>query len=731
MIITRTPFRVSFFGGGTDFPAFYEKHCGITLSTTIRKFCYISVHKLSPFFKHRYRASYAKTESVLTPDEFQHPLVRECLLHLKSDIGVEIAHVSDLPGRTGLGSSSAFTVGLLHAMHAMCGERVTAEDLAQEAIHVERERVKDAGGHQDQYAAAYGGFMKIAYEKDGTKTINRLTLPSERLKAIEDNLLMFFTGTERSAENLLQEQNRNTGKNEQTLLRMCDMALEAEKIVLSGTNMDSFGELMHESWMLKRTLSSGISNSTIDDLYETARNNGAIGGKLLGAGGRGFLLLWAPPEKHDAVRSKFSTLQEVDFSFCMDGSQVIYQEAGLTDTTVKPKIAFWFRYGAAEHTELFHALPDLLTALSKQAEVHYFGMKSKLPIPEAIIGHCTVHELPLRVNRTSGFDKLIKTALWILWLPSVARKCRKMGIDAVYIDETIPLTAGIAQKHFGGKTAITVADFFVDIYLAPYRLLRPLAKKIRTHDLNTWKKLPLIITRAKTTRDYLAGFGILPDRVHPIYDPCDETIFYPADRTACRKEFGYSDNDVVLVHHGILHPNKGNDRIIRAVARLKDQCPTLKYLLVGDGSELEKLKTLVKELNVSDRVVLTGWLPGRGDVNRALNAGDIGLVMRVGHESDNFHMTGALVHAMACGLPILAARLGGISEVVREEKNGLLFDPVCGDEFDGKLTKMVGNPKLRKELGEEALNDAGKLFSMKSVIDETVETLMNFVKGNP
>lgn len=398
----------------------------------------------------------------------------------------------------------------------------------------------------------------------------------------------------------------------------------------------------------------------------------------------------------------------------------------MTGTNQKPKLAFWFRYGAAEHTELFHALPRLLTELSKTTEVHYFGMKSSLPIPEAISQHCVMHELPFHVKRTSGADKLFKTALWVCWLPFVARKCRKLNIDAVYIDETIPFTASIAQRLFGPRSAITVVDFFVDIYMMPYTLLRPLAKWIRARDLRSWKTLPLIITRAKTTREYLTRFDIDPARVHPIYDPCDETIFYPMDKAACRKEFGFKDDDIVLVHHGILHPNKGNDRIVKAMARLKDKYPKLKYLLVGDGSEMDNLKSIVEELGLQDSVILTGWLPERGDVNRALNAGDIGLVMRVGHESDNFHMTGALVHAMACGLPILAARLGGISEAVSEGRNGLLFDPVCGDEFDHKISQLVESAESREQYGKEALKDAQKLFSMDSVINETVELLSNF-----
>lgn len=326
MIISRTPFRVSFFGGGTDFPAFYERHGGITLSTTIQKYCYISIHHLSPFFKHRFRASYAKTESVISPEEFEHPLVRECLLWHKPPYGLEIAHVSDLPGRTGLGSSSAFTVGLLHALHALHQERITAEDLAREAIHVERERVRDAGGRQDQYAAAYGGFLRIDYLPGDLIKVQRLALPASRLQALESCIMIFFTGLEQSAEVLLKEQDKNTGRNEANLLRMKEMAEEAEKVLVSDQDIHGFGALLHESWMLKRTLSSGISNSSIDSWYDRARRAGAVGGKLLGAGGRGFLLLWADPEKHEAIRKAMVGLQEVDFACSNEGSQIIFQD---------------------------------------------------------------------------------------------------------------------------------------------------------------------------------------------------------------------------------------------------------------------------------------------------------------------------------------------------------------------------------------------------------------------
>jgi D-glycero-alpha-D-manno-heptose-7-phosphate kinase len=326
MIICQTPLRVSFFGGGTDFPAFYERHGGVTISTTIQQYCYISLHALSPFFTERHRAHYARTEQVVDAADFEHPLIRECMRYVAPEKGLEISHVADLPGRTGLGSSSAFTVGLLHALHAFHGRRVTAEDLARQAIHIERERVGDAGGHQDQYAAAYGGFIRIDYRPSGQIAVTRLAAPAERLQELESHVLVFFTGAEQSAETLLREQDKNTGRNEAALLRMRDLAEQAEAVLLSDTDIHAFGELLHEAWMLKRSLSSGISTSSIDQLYDRAVQAGATGGKLLGAGGRGFLLLWAPPDRHEAIRAALPNVSEIRFACSFEGSRIIYKE---------------------------------------------------------------------------------------------------------------------------------------------------------------------------------------------------------------------------------------------------------------------------------------------------------------------------------------------------------------------------------------------------------------------
>jgi glycosyltransferase involved in cell wall biosynthesis len=392
-------------------------------------------------------------------------------------------------------------------------------------------------------------------------------------------------------------------------------------------------------------------------------------------------------------------------------------------TTPRKKIALWFRYGPAEHAELFHALPDLVRELSLRCDVCYFGMRGRRETPPAIARDARVEYVPFSVDRTSHRDKFFKTLLWVLYLPIVALRCRRRGVDAVYIDETIPLTALIARVFFGPRVAITVADFFVDIYLARPGPSRWLGRLLRTIDFAAWRRLPLIFTRARNTRDYLGRHGIAPERVVPVYDPCDMTVYRPVDRARARARFGFQGSDVVLVHHGILHPNKGNDLILRWLAPLTKSHPGLRYLLVGDGPEMARLKSLCSELGLERSVQLTGWLPSLDDVNEALNAGDIGLVMRVGQEADNFHMTGALVHSMACGLPILGARLGGVSEVVEEGVSGFLFQPDNGGEFQKKLLALVDDAVLRSRMGRAALAKARESFDMRSVVLQTTGPL--------
>ena len=398
----------------------------------------------------------------------------------------------------------------------------------------------------------------------------------------------------------------------------------------------------------------------------------------------------------------------------------------------KVKIAFWFRYGAAEHAELFHAIPRIIDRLSQSAEVHYFGTGNIKPLPPDFPSACVFHTLPFHINRTSERDKLFKTILWILLLPLVGLYCRFTKIDVVYIDETVPLTAAFAHLFYGGKVAFTIADMFIDIYERKISILRFTAGLIRRVDHWSWRKLSLIFTRAKNTRTFLAEkIGIDSNIVAPVYDPCDFSLYYayePTRKEQARLKFGFGKDDIILVHHGILHPNKGNDFIIKALHSCQNSVPNIRYLLIGDGPEKPTLLKLINRLNMQDRITLAGWLPKPSDVCEALNASDIGLVMRVGHQSDDFHMTGALVHNMACGLPLLAARLAGISEVVTEGINGRLFDPHNSDSFVQALENLYKHPEDRVLMAKHSSCDARKFFNMRVVVEQTANRLIELAQ---
>jgi D-glycero-alpha-D-manno-heptose-7-phosphate kinase len=321
-----TPMRVSFVGGGTDYPEHFSAHGGATLCTSIDKYLYITITRLTEFFDHRIRVSYSKTELCREVDEIQHPSVRECLKFLGIDGGIEIAVVSDLPARTGLGSSSCFTVGLLHALHAFKGEMVGRAQLAAEAVHVERERIVERVGLQDQYACAHGGLMKLEFRDTHTVTITPLPISAERRNALSDRLMMFYTGQQRSAHEVLEKQIARTsaGAITQELRQLGSLVDVAMHTLASSRDLREFGDVLHSSWMLKRQFSDAISNAAVDRAYDSARKAGAIGGKLLGAGGGGFLLLYAEPEQQPAVRTALAPMREVPFKFESHGSQLIF-----------------------------------------------------------------------------------------------------------------------------------------------------------------------------------------------------------------------------------------------------------------------------------------------------------------------------------------------------------------------------------------------------------------------
>lgn len=327
MIITRTPLRVSFFGGGTDYPVWYREHGGAVLSTAIDKYCYLTCRRLPPFFDYRSRISYSKVENVMENQAIEHPSVRGCLQYLGIQEGVEIHHVADLPARTGLGTSSAFTVGLLLGLYALGNRMRDKHTLAQDAIHVEQEVLREAVGSQDQVVAAYGGFNHITFRGDDSFEVKRMLAPPERLSELQDHMALFFTGFSRIASEIAQEQLKETPKRRSELTTMLEMVDEAVEIVSNGRRQISeFGALLHESWNLKRSLTSKISNPQIDQIYEAGLDAGALGGKLLGAGGGGFMLFFVPPERRKALVSRLGGLLYVPFAFSNRGSHVVVYE---------------------------------------------------------------------------------------------------------------------------------------------------------------------------------------------------------------------------------------------------------------------------------------------------------------------------------------------------------------------------------------------------------------------
>ena len=331
MIVTRTPFRISFFGGGTDYPAWYQEHGGAVLATSIDKYCYISCRYLPPFFEHKHRIVYSKIENVKSITEIEHPAVRAVLGWAGCERGLEIHHDGDLPARSGLGSSSSFTVGLVNALRALEGRYTSKEDLARNAIDIEQKLIGENVGSQDQISAAFGGFNRIEFRQNHSFQVSPVILPSERVIELQGSLMLFFTGISRIADQVAKSTIDNFKNRVRELKIMGEMVDEAIGVLHSGnTHIDEFGKLLDQSWRHKRSLSDEVSTPVIDQIYEEALKAGATGGKIIGAGGGGFLLLFVRPELHDRVRSKLLRLIHVPFRFEYSGSRVVlYQPDGL------------------------------------------------------------------------------------------------------------------------------------------------------------------------------------------------------------------------------------------------------------------------------------------------------------------------------------------------------------------------------------------------------------------
>lgn len=320
MIIVQTPLRISFFGGGTDFPTYFQAEGGAVLTTAINKYIFVIVKKR---YDDRLRISYTRTEMVDRVDEINHELIRQSLIMTGITKGVEIITMGDIPAGTGLGSSSTVTVGALHAMHAYQNRWVPTAQLASEACQIEVDILGKPIGYQDQYIAAFGGLRFIEFRRDGQVTVDNVAVKAEILKRLSEKLLLFYTGVTRTADEILVDQKEKIGQNGDILRRLKEMAFVARSALIAG-ELDRIGDLLDESWMLKKQLAKGISNGLLESSYNAARQAGALGGKVTGAGGGGFLLLYTPLEKRESVRAALKHLQELPFQLEPDGTKVVF-----------------------------------------------------------------------------------------------------------------------------------------------------------------------------------------------------------------------------------------------------------------------------------------------------------------------------------------------------------------------------------------------------------------------
>ena len=326
MIITRTPFRMSFFGGGTDLSGFFNEHGGAVISTTFDKYCYVTVRHLPAFFDYKTHLTYSKTEYVNSYEEIQHPAIREAMKHMDMH-NIRLTYESDLPARTGLGTSSSFAVGMIEAFYALNGKYADKRKLADDAIYLERELCKEAGGIQDQIAASFGGFNRIDFSKDGY-TVRPIVISRARKEKLNNNLMLFFTGFSRFSSDIQKGTEKSMKDKTKELLEMYSLVDKAEKVLTDEScDLDEFGRLLDYTWKLKRGISSGISTGSIDEQYEKAMKAGALGGKLLGAGGGGFLLFYVPQEKQEAVKKALENQMYVPFKFENEGTRIIHFES--------------------------------------------------------------------------------------------------------------------------------------------------------------------------------------------------------------------------------------------------------------------------------------------------------------------------------------------------------------------------------------------------------------------
>ena len=368
MIICRTPYRLSFFGGGTDFPDWYLKHGGAVISSSIDKYCHLSVRYLPPFFEHRIRVVWNKIENCSSVEEITHPAVKAIMKHLGVKRCLEIHHIGDLPARSGMGSSSAFSVALLHSLHALKGRMVGKHDLALEAIKIEQETLQEAVGSQDQVCAAYGGLNRIEFFPNGEISVVPVTLSRHRIDELNAHLLLFYTGIKRTSSDVAQRFLQDINAKKRQLRIMKDLVDESIAILNSSQDIKAFGDLMKEAWEIKRSFSSAVSNPEVEDMLQAAYAAGAQGGKVTGAGGGGFLMIFAAPERHRFIKRALKKLLYVPFKFEFSGSQIIFANLDADYSAVE----------MIRDTQDIQPFRENTEIMLTDAEPNFAGLKSEL-----------------------------------------------------------------------------------------------------------------------------------------------------------------------------------------------------------------------------------------------------------------------------------------------------------------------------------------------------------------
>lgn len=405
---------------------------------------------------------------------------------------------------------------------------------------------------------------------------------------------------------------------------------------------------------------------------------------------------------HDPLIFKKST--SFDFVNRQPPNQEMPSETTMPKRRIK--IALIHRYGLEGWICCGgHAVPQIVENLSRHAEIHFYGPQTTEPKNSSLRSKLIVHELLYRYDRSNPAHKYTRTLLWYIWLPLIGLRCRANRTALIWNDETVPWTAPILQLAFGKEVALTVMDFFARIYTEGIPHLRNLCALVEQVDLWAWRRLPLLFTKVLYTQTVLAKQGVPKAVMHLYRNPVDPSKFHPVDAATRRKtraKFGFCDRDIVLTHHGILHPNKGNDWILERIAESAAQFPRLKLLLIGDGPEKDALEQQANALKLTNRIVFAGWLSTESELNDALASADLGLVMRIGQETDHFHMTDTLAHEMACAKPILAVDLHGIAEVIEHGQTGFLFSPGDPKTFFRALRAAVESTSKTNAVGARA-----------------------------